>query len=329
MGRGETEPRRPSALTLSGLLEVTGLVLCLATLTGFLGRLWWLLELTCHFRAQFVVALGVLTLVWLVKRTWRHAAVCGVCAAVNLALVLSLVWPTDAGVSSGGARLRLVAINVDTANERSDLVLNYLRAADADVVLLMEVNERWMRALEPLTITHSKVIAEPREDNFGIALFSRRPLTNGTVVEFGSAGVPSITANVSVGEQEVLLLGTHPLPPGTSEYARLRNEQLREIAAAVRDRREPVVLFGDLNVTPWSPYFRELLRGSRLRNTSQGRGLFASWPAKLPPARIPLDHCLVSASVQVVDKHLGPQVGGDHLPVLVEFQLAAGHSTAK
>ena len=166
------------------------------------------------------------------------------------------------------------------------------------------------------------MIAEPREDNFGIALFSRILLTNVAVMELGAAGVPSITASAVVSGREVLLFGTHPLPPGTSEYARLRNEQLREIAAAVRDRREPVVVFGDLNVTPWSPYFRELLREGRLKNTSQGRGLFASWPAGLPLVRIPLDHCLVSESVQVVSKRLGPQVGGDHLPVIIDLVVA-------
>jgi endonuclease/exonuclease/phosphatase (EEP) superfamily protein YafD len=119
------------------------------------------------------------------------------------------------------------------------------------------------------------------------------------------------------------LIVSHPLPPGSAEYSRLRNDQLRALAAKVRESNVPTIVLGDLNATPWSPYFRELLRASGLRNTSQGRGLYGSWPAGLPIGRIPLDHCLVSPSLHVMDKQLGPQVGSDHLPVVIDLQIPA------
>lgn len=256
------------------------------------------------------------------------AALYGAGAAVNAVLVLSLLWPRAETVATAGPRLRLVATNVHTANERSDLVLEFLRRTDADVILLMEVNERWMNALKSLRTNYPQVIAKPREDNFGIAVFSRLPLTNSEVVEFGKAEVPSIAATVAVGGQNVFLLGTHPLPTGSAEYARLRNEQFREIAAHVRRCAMPAIVLGNLNSTPWSPYFNELLRDSRLKNTSQGRGLFGSWPAWLPFARISLDHCLVSASIRVIKKHLGPHIGSDHLPVVIEIQIPIPESEA-
>ncbi len=294
---------------------------CLATLTGFLGRRWWVFELTSHFRLHLTLLLGALALVWAGKRRWRMAAICGGGAAVNAVLVLCLLWPEEKTVKAAGPRLRLVALNVHTENERSDLVLEFLRRTDADVILLMEVNARWMNALKSLRTNYPQVIAEPREDNFGIALFSRLPLTNSEVVEFGKAEVPSIAATIEVGGQNVFLLGTHPLPPGSAENARRRNEQFREISARIRRCAMPALVLGDLNSTPWSPYFADLLRDSRLKNTSQGRGLFGSWPAWLPFAQIALDHCLVSDSIRVIKKQLGPQVGSDHLPVVVELQI--------
>jgi endonuclease/exonuclease/phosphatase (EEP) superfamily protein YafD len=100
--------------------------------------------------------------------------------------------------------------------------------------------------------------------------------------------------------------------------ARLRNGQLRAIAARAKKSNAPVIVLGDLNFTPWSPYFRELLRDGGLRNTSQGHGLHASWPALLPMGRIPLDHCLVSPEIRVSNKQVGPYIGSDHLPVMVE-----------
>lgn len=128
----------------------------------------------------------------------------------------------------------------------------------------MEVNARWMSALDALRTNYPQVIAEPREDNFGIALFSRLPLTNSEVVEFGPGEVPSITTTLEAGGQKVFLLGTHPLPPGSAENARLRNEQFREIATRIRRGARPAIVLGDLNSTPWSPYFDDLLRESGL-----------------------------------------------------------------
>ena len=197
-------------------------------------------------------------------------------------------------------------------------MLKFLQASDADVILLMEVNETWMNSLQPLRANYSQVIAAPREDNFGIALFSRLPLTNSEVMELGKAEVPSIAATIFVGREQVFLLGTHPLPPGSTTYAHLRNEQFREIATLIHSRNVPAIVLGDLNCTPWSPYFTDLLRDSGLKNVSPRRGLFGSWPAGLPLARIPLDHGLVSPTIE---KRTGPPVGSDHLPLILELQI--------
>jgi endonuclease/exonuclease/phosphatase (EEP) superfamily protein YafD len=315
-------PARSSPLTLNGLLEVATAGLILATLAGFMGRLGWLLELTSHFRLHLAVAAGVLFLVWLLRRRGRLATLCGVFTLVNAIPVWTLIWPTEQNTEAAvGPRLRLIALNVHTSNRHTDPVLNFLRQADADILLLMEVDEHWNSALEPLRATYPYSVTEPRTDNFGIALFSRLPLAQANRVELGSAEVPSIEATVTVDGRPIQLLGTHPLPPGSAEYASMRNEQLRHIAAYVQRQSRPIVVFGDLNVTPWSPYFADLLRESGLRNSSQGRGLFNSWPAWLPFGRIPLDHCLVSPTFRVVAKQLGPHVGSDHLPVTVDLQL--------
>lgn len=313
----------PSArLTVWGLLEVGVVLACLATITGFLGRLWWLFELTSHFRLHLAIALGALAVIWVRKQRWRMAAICGAATAVNAGLVFFLLWPDAHPAATAGPRLRLIALNVHTANERNDLVLDFLRRTEADVILLMEVNERWMSALGSLHTNYPHGLAEPREDNFGIALFSRLPLTNSVVVEFGKAELPSIATTIAVGGQSVFLLGTHPLPPGSAEYARLRNEQLREIAVHVRRQTMPAIVLGDLNTTPWSPYFSELRRDGGLKNTSQGRGLYGSWPAWMPCARISLDHCLATPSIHVIKKQPGPQVGSDHLPLVIELQIS-------
>lgn len=294
---------------------------CVATLTGFLGKLWWLFELTTHFPLHLAVASAVFTCLWAIRRRWRWAIFSGVVTAINASLVLAVLLPVHQTTVASGHRLRLVTVNVHTANPRTDLVLDFLQKIDADVVLLIEVSQHWMDAMASLSNRYPEIIAEPRSDNFGIALLNRVASTNSAVIYLGEAEVPSIRTELLINGQIVTLLGTHPLPPGSAEYSRLRNDQLRELAAEVRKSSAPTILLGDLNVTPWSPYFRELLRASGLRNTSQGRGLHGSWPAGLLIGRIPLDHCLISPSLRVNDRQLGPQVGSDHLPVVIDLQI--------
>ena len=297
-------------------------MLCgVATLTGFLGKLWWLLELTSHFPLHLAVASGLFTGIWALKRRWRWTFFSGVVTTINSLLVLALFRPVNQPAPASGQQLRLVSVNVHTANPHIELVLDFLQKVDADVVLLMEVDQRWMDALASLSNRYPEIIAEPRSDNFGIALLNRVAATNSAVIYLGEDEVPTIRTTLLINGQTVTLLGTHPLPPGSAEYSRLRNDQLRAIAAKVRESSAPTIVLGDLNATPWSPYFRELLRASGLRNTSQGRGLHGSWPAGLPVGRIPLDHCLVSPSLHVLDRQLGPEVGSDHLPVVIDLQI--------
>ena len=45
--------------------------------------------------------------------------------------------------------------------------------------------------------------------------------------------------------------------------ARYRNRQLAGLARFISEREGPIILLGDLNVTPWSPYFTDFLRKVR------------------------------------------------------------------
>ncbi len=311
------------AFSFGGVVEVIGALLGAATLAGFLARLWWVFELATHFRPHLALGLAVLTVVWLVQRRWWRAAIGSALALLNALLVLAAIWPTRSPGTPSGTPLRLVSLNVHTDNQNHAAALKFLQNAEADVILVMEVNDTWLEALQPLRARYPAVVAQPREDNFGIALYSRLPLTNSAILELGSAAVPSLATTLTVGGQPVWLLGTHPLPPGSAAYARRRNEQLQQIAALVRRQTPPVIVLGDLNCTPWSPDFRELRRASGLKNAAARCGLVGSWPAAFPFGRLPLDHGLVSPAIRVLDKQTGPPVGSDHLPLIIDLIIPA------
>ena len=81
------------------------------------------------------------------------------------------------------------------------------------------------------------------------------------------------------------------------------------------------ILAGDLNCTPWSYWFRRLLRESQLSNSAHGRGLNITWtPLRIAVCGLPIDHVLVGSEIRVSRRFVGPYLGSDHRPVVVDFE---------
>ena len=76
---------------------------------------------------------------------------------------------------------------------------------------------------------------------------------------------------------------------------------------------------GDLNVTPWSPYFRDLVKRTGLIDTGRKRGFQSTWKRNNPVFSIPIDHILHSEDLICTNRWIGPALGSDHRPVMAEF----------
>jgi len=301
--------------------------LILLTLAGFASGVWWRFDLACHFRAQYAWSLGLITCGFLVFRRWRPAAVAAVFAFANAACPASFWFRSDT-CSDGGRyqHLRIMLSNVNTANRSYRKLEQHVIAEDPDVLVLMEVDRHWLTGLSQLRQIYPHRIEEPRSDNFGIALFSRCPVAASERVQLGAATVPSILATLNVRGTEFDLLATHPLPPVSAENTRFRDEQLRAAAACIRDAVDPRILIGDLNVTPYSNRFRQLVYDSGLHDSMRGSGVQTTWPRSLPFMRIPIDHCLCSVDVLVLGRRVGPEIGSDHFPVTLDLGIPVDQS---
>ena len=75
---------------------------------------------------------------------------------------------------------------------------------------------------------------------------------------------------------------------------------------------------------PWSQPIRDLADDADLRSIYGRFGLAGTWPANAWLLRIPLDNCLVSKEIAVAGRRVGPGIGSDHLPLIVDFALATG-----
>ena len=300
------------------MLGAAGAVASLGTVAGFFDFWWWPFEMLSPFRLQYALALFVLAGAFAFWRVWRTTVLFGLLALLNVGVVLSATVSDGSSPTLTGPSFRAALSNVRTENQEYDRVLSFLANCDPDLIVLEEVDSLWISRLAGLKRTYSHSIVEAREDNFGIALFSKLPIQHAEKLYLGDAEVPSISARINVNGRDLTVLATHPLPPGGPAYSRVRNSQLAAISTYVAEQHGPILLLGDLNATPWCHPFRKLMAATGLKRAAVGKGLHLSWPVEFLPLRIPIDHCLVSSELAIASQRVGPNVGSDHFPLVVD-----------
>jgi endonuclease/exonuclease/phosphatase (EEP) superfamily protein YafD len=310
--------RGPSSLTWLAMLASAGLAV--ATVLPRAAPSHWAIDLLAHFPVQIAIAAFFVVMLLLLLRRPKLAIFPLLVLIANAWPAAALYFPTD-GAEAEGATYRVVSANVLARNRNYAALIDFIRVADPDFFFVLEMNGDWLEAVRELEGRYPYSVVAPREDNFGIGLFSRAPITRREIHMTPEAEVPSIVATLALGEGELTVIGTHPVPPMSRERAYLRNLQLGEIGRVAAELPEPTILVGDLNVTSWSPHFAGLLKQTQLRDARRGYGIQPSWPNFPWPLRIPIDHTLVSHDIRVADRSLGPDIGSDHLPVILDFQL--------
>jgi len=293
--------------------------LVLASALAQAGSLAWFLDLLTHFRLHYALGGALLAPCLLLV---RRPVLAGVALAVGLANGLALgLGAAPAKPAPFGPGLRVAVANVHQPNRDYSTGAALRDAYAPDLLGFVEVDPRWVRALDRTLPGYRYRLEAPRNDSFGVALYSRLRLEEGAVRSLGPDRHPAVIARLKVGGRPVRVVLFHAQAPLARSETRARNAELAGLAALHAAFDEPLVVLGDLNVTPWSPAFRQLLQVGQLRDSRRGHGIQGSWPSWAPGLRIPIDHVLVSAEWRVTRRTLGAPHGSDHLPVVAELGL--------
>jgi endonuclease/exonuclease/phosphatase (EEP) superfamily protein YafD len=315
-----------------GILAV-GVVLTLTLLAATLcaagaGSLW-LLDLAVHFHVQYA-ALGLIGFVLLLAvraPVWAlialAVAVSNGMAAAPALMTYPVSLPRVAGDATSGdpVRLRIVSINVFFANGEHGRVLDFIRRERPDAVALMEMNPGWRAALAPLQKDYPFHYQTIGNGGRGLTFWSRLPIKDASVLPLGVRSEPAIQATLQVQERQVRVFAVHTTWPLAPNSAARRNAQLEKLADQARAVTLPLVVVGDLNITPFSPHFQQLLKAGGLHSGADGFGWQPTWPAFMPPAGIQIDHALVNSRVTVEHFTAGASIGSDHRPIVVDLVL--------
>jgi len=316
--------RYTTGLALNAFVAVLGVLTVLAELA----RTGWIAELACHFRPQYVV-LSLVTAVAGFVLGRRRLAVAA------LAIMVLNLWAAGAYLapwfkpSSAGARaaddVTLVSLNLLHRNHDHARVLAYLEQASPDVLVLAELTPRWRAALSDYLATYPFTLAADKRGPWGLGVYSRFPFADARADDLGVTGSVNVAAVLDLPRGRVRLVAAHLVSPTRPGRANWRNQQLQRLAGLLRSSPEamPRLLIGDLNVTPFSPYFEDLLRSTGMRDARRPQGFQVTWPSWVPAFGVMIDHCIVDPTFPVSSVERGPAVGSDHYPLVVRLSQQA------
>ena len=306
------------------LVVIPAAIVALISLASFAGAWVWWLDVLANFRAQYVVILAVLGLVVAASR-WRRTglAILGI-ALVNLLFVAPLFVGSPGEPVAGAPGIRVMSFNLLSTNESYSDVIEYIEATDPDLVLLHESSRPWEVAMESSGLDYEIIRGRSENLIFGTLVLAPDEVE---AVSYGFAEgdgrAISLVFQPEGWPVPVQILSSHPLAPTSGERAALRDAQLSFAAGWAADREGAYVVVGDLNASPWSSPFRGLVSEGGLRNSQIGFGVQPSFSAKtILPFRVPIDHLLHSADLRIRDRRLGPALGSDHFPLVVDLEHA-------
>ncbi len=315
---------------------------------GFLGRYSPYADLTAHFSVYYFLTFAGLSLIFALIKKWAWALTAILGVALSVIPPTLAYMPRSVAPHTAGTELTFLQFNMNYANPAPEKVLSWitsLMTQDSrehsfpapDIILLQELSPNMANALAPLldkrNMNYPYKIVAPRPGAFGMALLSRHPLRDIQRASFSISTPEHTMATVTLPDGQILrLYETHTLPPISSRYSAARNDELTQLADVIAADPEPHKVFlGDMNITPYSAWFRDTESRSDLKSSMRGSGFQAvlkgTWPSFLPALfRLPIDHLLISPHIDVVKRNVGPDLGSDHLPVLtiLRFSSIAG-----
>lgn len=225
--------------------------------------------------------------------------------------------------------IHLIVGNVYQYNKNYEKVLGLIQKNDPDLVFLVEINQAWSDALEPLNRTFEHQILLPFENTYGLVLYSKLPIKKQQIHYLVNKEIPSLEIEVELKNgQLITIYAIHPTPPvpGENLSSTERDAEILIVGKKSKENPLPSLVIGDLNDVAWSYTTSLFLKVSEMADPRRGRGFYNTFHAKYPFFRWPLDHVFLSRHFGLSKIHVLPAIGSDHFLIELKATLSSSES---
>jgi len=295
------------------------LLLGLLALSG-VGHRW--LDILFQFIAPVLLVTAIVTALLAVARLWT-AVWQGLAATVVLACAVTPQWfPASPAPRAGVPVVRLYSANLWALNTDVEAITASVAAANADVVVLVELGDAPAARMDQVLAGYPHRIASPRVNRSSGAarsvIASRWPLT---LIRDRPDGLHAVGVTVRTPLGPLNVLGVHLTRPWPFQEQWGQISQTMALGAVIADLEGPVIVAGDFNSVTSGRIGRQIRRDLGLHPAP---GFPGTWPTAAPSAfAVTIDQVYRSPDLAFVSRRLGLPTGSDHRPVVTELTLAA------
>lgn len=287
----------------------------------FLARFNWIFELFTHYIVYYVFLEFFLILFFFRKKFAYSLIILGFFSA-HIAQIMPY-YQDQTHLQNSGQEIKVFTNNFYYLNEDFETIKEVIEAENPDIFTLQETNLPWLT--EKDYYKNSYPYMKITEDNFGpfgMLLASKYPAEITEMnMQLDGGTYTWLEAMVDKNGEKFRVLAVHPMAPESSTWTADRNTYLMELAKQINSSDLPTIVLGDFNSAPWSPYFKELIIQTNLKEARKGYGILATWNANHPYFWIPIDHILTTPNIQILDFHRGDYTSSDHYPVVASLRL--------
>jgi endonuclease/exonuclease/phosphatase (EEP) superfamily protein YafD len=314
-------------------------ILCGSVVCSLFAKFFWFFDLFSHFLMQYFIG-GILLSAFLLGFRKYKLSFLALCIAlisftesrINLEKPFQFFAPLNTASVIEEKPIRLVQYNHNIGKRNFNDVKQWLEqnSDKFDIVVLQEASSQTVILAESLKHLYPYQIHEPRDHPFGMVILSHHQISEQEIIPLHGPNFNNILIRLAIdfpnSEEPIIVYALHAVPPIGSHYFTQRNFELHETARIIsEDDAQNLVLIGDWNLTPYSPYFADLLQTSGLKFQSSGLFLNPTWPSFIEYnfLKIPIDHVLQSSSLKFLDKNVFQGFHSDHNILITTLGVSA------
>jgi endonuclease/exonuclease/phosphatase (EEP) superfamily protein YafD len=280
-----------------------------------LGRFGWPWEMLANIAPQ----IGAFALLYALSMalTGRPAVALAALAAAIISFCGAREMFAPASPQIARRDARIVWANLFDRRDAFERVMALAARESADLVLVAELPDMPHADIERISGPFMHHAGRPNLHRTKVAAFSRTPIQRIHVLA-ANAKRPGLCLIIETPSGALVVAGIHPSVPATPAMTRGRAVSIGEAFALADSSDGPIVLVGDFNTPPWSETLRAAERGDVWRRARLGP--VSTWSAPLPILGLPIDHAFGAHGARV-SARLGPGIGSDHMPLIVDVSL--------
>lgn len=325
MPRRRRKKKQPTKI--SNILSIFTWLLLAAVICASLAEFWWFFDLFSHFVVLYgSVGLILFGCLFVLK---KHATACiALVLAVTQLYQLHPIWDKKPQMIGHYEEVKTLQYNVNRANTNIAKMLGWIvsKAEEIDVIVLLEITDKWNEALNVIKWSFPYHLRRPIRGDREIVVLSKLNVDEMEIIFPIEEDIPIVRMKANTFAENIpfVMYLLHPPPPVHSTAADIRNKLLTKTAAAVATEDTPhKIILGDLNITRFSPWFKKMQSISGLRDSNEGLGFIQTWPSFIPePFGLALDNSLISHNIFAVDKKIDKALGSDHNPAITIFNFS-------